>query len=52
LVRWWWIWVVGRRITSYADGVVKQSGCLAIGGDHITNDISMGLRIPWRARRN
>jgi len=25
---------------------VKQSGCLAIGGDHITNDISMGLRIP------
>ncbi len=30
----------------YADGAVKQSGCLAIGGDHITNDISMGLRIP------
>src|SRR6476620_5761733 len=30
----------------YADGVVKQSGCIAIGGDHITNDISMGLRIP------
>lgn len=30
----------------YADGVVKQSGVLAVGGDHITNDISMGLRIP------
>jgi cell division protein FtsA len=30
----------------YADGVVKQSGCLALGGDHITNDVSMGLRIP------
>jgi len=30
----------------YADGTVKQSGCLALGGDHITNDISMGLRIP------
>ena len=30
----------------YADGAVKQSGCIAIGGDHITNDISMGLRIP------
>src|ERR1700746_3102492 len=30
----------------YADGAVKQSGGLAIGGDHITNDISMGLRIP------
>ncbi len=30
----------------YNDGVVKQSGVLAVGGDHITNDISMGLRIP------
>src|SRR5438552_9364289 len=30
----------------YSDGAVKQSGCVAIGGDHITNDISMGLRIP------
>ena len=30
----------------YTDGAVKQSGCLAVGGDHITNDISMGLRIP------
>lgn len=30
----------------YVDGAVKQSGVLAIGGDHLTNDISMGLRIP------
>ena len=30
----------------YVDGAVRQSGCLGIGGDHITNDISMGLRIP------
>jgi cell division protein FtsA len=30
----------------YVDGAVKQSGCIAVGGDHITNDISMGLRIP------
>src|ERR1700730_2666862 len=30
----------------YVDGAVKQSGVIAIGGDHITNDISMGLRIP------
>src|SRR5260370_2317150 len=30
----------------YVDGAVKQSGALAIGGDHMTNDISMGLRIP------
>ncbi|HZR78998.1 MAG TPA: cell division protein FtsA, partial [Chthoniobacterales bacterium] len=26
----------------YVDGAVKQSGCLAVGGDHLTNDISMG----------
>ena len=25
---------------------MKQSGVLGVGGDHITNDISMGLRIP------
>jgi cell division protein FtsA len=30
----------------YVEGAVKQSGVLAVGGDHITNDISMGLRIP------
>ena len=30
----------------YVDGVLKQSGCLPVGGDHITNDISLGLRIP------
>src|SRR6202047_1341494 len=30
----------------YVDGAVKQSGVLAVGGAHITNDISMGLRIP------
>jgi cell division protein FtsA len=30
----------------YADGAVRQSGALAIGGDHITNDLSLGLRIP------
>src|SRR5256885_8329308 len=36
----------------YSEGAVRQSGCLAVGGDHITNDISMGLRIPKaRARK-
>jgi cell division ATPase FtsA len=30
----------------YSDGAVKASGCVAIGGDHITNDLSIGLRIP------
>lgn len=36
----------------YVEGAVKQSGVLALGGDHVTNDISMGLRIPMaRAER-
>jgi cell division protein FtsA len=36
----------------YVEGAIKQSGVLAIGGDHVTNDISMGLRIPiGRAER-
>jgi cell division protein FtsA len=30
----------------YVDSAVKQSGAIGVGGDHITNDISMGLRIP------
>lgn len=30
----------------YVEGAVKQSGVLAVGGDHINNDVSMGLRIP------
>ena len=36
----------------YIDGAIKQSGVLAIGGDHLTSDISLGLRIPLgRAER-
>src|SRR4026208_2311260 len=30
----------------YSEGAVRQSGCLAVGADHITNDIAMGRRIP------
>lgn len=30
----------------YIDGAVRHSGVLALGGDHITNDISIGLRLP------
>ncbi len=37
---------------AYDNGAVTHSGCLAVGGDHITGDISLGLRIPqWRAER-
>ncbi len=31
---------------AYVDGVIRCSGALAVGGDHVTNDISMGVRIP------
>ncbi|MFT4639378.1 MAG: cell division protein FtsA [Verrucomicrobiales bacterium] len=30
----------------YNNGSVCQSGCLAVGGDHINNDISMVLKVP------
>jgi cell division protein FtsA len=30
----------------YHDGAVRHSGVLALGGDHITNDISVGLKLP------
>ena len=38
-----WNWRTGRWTRR---GAVRQSGVLAVGGDHITNDISIGLRIP------
>ncbi len=30
----------------YAEGKVQHSGVLAVGGDHFTNDIAIGLRLP------
>lgn len=30
----------------YANGIVKHSGVLAVGGDHVSNDIGYGLKIP------
>lgn len=30
----------------YHDGAVRHSGVLALGGDHVTNDISVGLKLP------
>jgi cell division protein FtsA len=32
----------------YHDGLVQAAGSIAVGGDHVTNDISMGLRIPFQ----
>ena len=31
----------------YVDGAATQSGMLPSGGDQITNDLSIGLRMPW-----
>jgi cell division protein FtsA len=30
----------------YSGGTIQHSGVLAVGGDHITNDVAIGLRIP------
>jgi len=30
----------------YADGVIKHIGVLAVGGDHVTQDLSVGLKVP------
>jgi cell division protein FtsA len=29
----------------YADGIVKHTGVLAVGGDHVTNDLAYGLKV-------
>jgi cell division protein FtsA len=30
----------------YADGVIKYTGVLALGGDHVSNDLGHGLKVP------
>jgi cell division protein FtsA len=30
----------------YSDGIIKHTGVLAVGGDHISNDLAYGLKIP------
>jgi cell division protein FtsA len=40
---------VGGGTTDYivcADGVVKHTGVLAIGGDHVSHDLAVGLKVP------
>jgi cell division protein FtsA len=31
---------------AYSGGVVVAAGCLGLGGDHISNDVAIGLNIP------
>jgi cell division protein FtsA len=30
----------------YANGIIKHTGVLAVGGDHVSNDLAYGLRVP------
>ena len=30
----------------YSEGVIRHSGVLAIGGDHVSNDLAYGLKVP------
>jgi cell division protein FtsA len=30
----------------YCDGIIKHTGVLAVGGDHISNDLAYGLKVP------
>jgi len=40
---------IGGGTTEYvicADGIVKHTGLLAVGGDHVSNDLAYGLKVP------
>jgi cell division protein FtsA len=30
----------------YAGGIIRHTGVLAVGGDHVTNDLAYGLKVP------
>jgi len=30
----------------YSDGVIKHTGVLSVGGDHLSNDLAYGLKVP------
>ena len=30
----------------YCDGIIKHTGVLAVGGDHLSNDLAYGLKVP------
>src|SRR2546428_8319453 len=40
---------IGGRTTEYvvyANGIIKHTGVLAVGGDHVSNDLAYGLKVP------
>ncbi|MDR1146574.1 MAG: cell division protein FtsA [Verrucomicrobiales bacterium] len=41
---------MGAGVTDYlvyADGAVAHTGVLAVGGDHVTQDLALGLKLPF-----
>jgi len=30
----------------YANGIIKHTGIMAVGGDHVSNDLAYGLKVP------
>jgi cell division protein FtsA len=36
----------------YADGIIRHTGVLAVGGDHVTNDLAYGLKVPLSRAEN
>src|SRR5208337_3579899 len=32
----------------YSEGIIKHTGVLAVGGDHISNDLASGLKVPLK----
>ena len=40
---------IGGGTTNYAvysNGIIKHTGVLAVGGDHVSNDLAYGLKVP------
>jgi cell division protein FtsA len=31
---------------AYANGIIKHTGVIAVGGDHVSNDLAYGLKVP------
>jgi len=49
--RWSWTSVAARPITSSMPMASSGTGVLAIGGDHVSNDLAYGLKVPLSRRR-
>ena len=37
---------------AYSNGIIRHSGVLAVGGDHVSNDLAYGLKVPLSRAEN